>query len=942
MTVRGPRVAIFTTIPDFELTPWWSVVSEIPNVSAILIVRQVSSQRFVDVLRRFRRNVRKHGLLFVPYRVAVLFASLLSRIVRPRSRPARRVVPPCTVESVESEHIHAPRILEHVSGWNPDLGISIGAPVLKRPLFGIPASGTLNVHLGEVPAFRGAPPGFWELWNDANEVGATIHWIDDGLDTGPVVAAGTAPIYDHDALAHVEARAAELGRGLLAAALRDVAAGRGQGSPQRGGGRTNRAPTIGQRFALWSRRALRRMHARAVDPLGVAKVGVALVWLGVWRPLRDLMRTALARHPVRVFTFHRVTDLCRDGMTVSPATFERQIDFVRRHHTVVGLDRAIQLLTPGQRLRHPVAAITFDDGYASVGRAADPLMRDRELSGTCFVCTDFVGTQRRFEHDASSVVRESMGVMDWSELGSLRQSGWQIGAHTASHARLSMAAGGALHDELSAPLAVLREWSGSPNVAMAYPFGGRDDITTDGVLAAKEAGYSALVSNFGGENFPGDDPFSVRRVDIGGDHEPVMWRAAALGLDLGRWKRRMRREEAPLCPVAAAPRIVPKGRALRVTHIVFDLDGGGMETLVAAMAQRWRDAGIALSVITLSGRVGRVGETVRPLVEQFHVPRQTPGVSMLSPNSVVRALRATAADVVHLHTGAWLKGAYAATLAGVRRVIYTEHGREHYDPPFARFQDRVASQLTDRVVAVSDRLRSYMVSTVGVRPDLTLTIPNGVDTGVFSPGASSGSLRASLCIPDDALVLGSVGRLEPVKGYSRLIAAYAQLRKMDFGRPLVLVIFGDGTDRAAIEGEVDRLGVRDGVRMPGWTERAADAYRLFDLFAMTSLSEGMSVSLMEAMACGVCPVVTDVGSNADVMGTALRGNLVANGDMNKFVDVVRDMLRSEQRRHEAGAAARAHAEQHHSFDRMIGDYERLYRGEAVASDADLQPAIALV
>lgn len=939
---RGPRVAIFTTLPDLEATPWWTVVSEMPGIEAIVVVRQVRSRRLMDVIRRLRRNVRKHGPLFVPYRVAVMLASLFSRPVVPRRASTPDGPPPFAVGLVESENIHEPGILEYLSRWKPDIGISIGAPVLKRPLFSIPTSGTLNVHLGKVPDFRGAPPGFWELWHGANEIGATIHWVDDGLDTGPVVGSASAPIYEHDTLERVESRAAELGRALLADALREVAAGRGEGSLQVGAGRTNRAPTIGQRFALWRRRSLRRIRVRVRDPLGLAKLVVAGVWLCAWRPLRDAIRTALGRHPVRVFTFHRVTSLCRDGMTISPEMFMRQIDFVRRHHTMVSLDRAVELLAPGQRLRRPVAALTFDDGYGSVGSVAAPLMRDRGLTGTCFVCTDFIGTERRFDHDASSAVRDSMKVMDWSELSALREAGWQVGAHTASHVRLSVVSRTALHDELRAPLSILREWSGSPHVAMAYPFGGPDDITTDGVLEAKEAGYSALVSNVAGENLPGDDPFSVRRVDIGGDHDPIMWKAAALGLDLGRWKRRMGREETPARASTAAPLVPAARRPLRVTHIVFDLDGGGMETLVAGMAERWHDEGIALSVITLSGRVGRVGEAVRPLVEQFHVPRLTPGVSMLSPSAVVRALRATGADVVHLHTGAWLKGAYAAALAGAHRVIYTEHGREHHDPPLARFQDRMASRLTDHVVTVSDRLRSYMVHAVGVRPDLTVTIPNGVDTNVFSPGTVSDALRASLRIPDNALVLGSIGRLEPVKGYERLVAAYAQLREVDFGRPLVLVIFGEGTDRPAIEREVERLGVGDGVRMPGWTSRPADGYRLFDLFAMTSRSEGMSVSLMEAMACGVCPVVTDVGSNADVMGAALRNHLVADDDMERFVEVARELLLSERRRREAAERARAHAELCHSFDRMIGDYERLYRGEPVTSDADLRPAVALI
>jgi glycosyltransferase involved in cell wall biosynthesis len=475
---------------------------------------------------------------------------------------------------------------------------------------------------------------------------------------------------------------------------------------------------------------------------------------------------------------------------------------------------------------------------------------------------------------------------------------------------------------------------------LAYPFGGRDDITTDGVLAAKEAGYSALVSNFGGENVPGDDPFCTRRIDLGGDHDAVMWQAAALGLDLSKWKRRLGREERSPGSQPASSKRSAERRGIRVTHIVFDLDGGGMEALVAAMAARWHDADVRLSIVTLSGRIGRVGRTVQSLVEQFQVPRVTPGVSLISPSAIVRALRATRADVVHLHTGAWLKGAYAAALAGVGRVIYTEHGREHYDPLTARLQDKIALQLTDSVVAVSERLRTYMIREIGVRPSRAHTIPNGVDTAVFAPSAPRAPLRASLRIPDDALVLGSVGRLEPVKGYVRLVEVYARLRTMGIPRPLVLVLFGEGSDREAIEREAERLGVRDGIRMPGWTERAAEAHRLFDVFAMTSHSEGMSVSLMEAMACGVCPVVTDVGSNAEVVGDRLRSHVVAGNDIDAFASVVADLLRSDQRRHDAGRTARAHAVAHHSFDRMMEAYEKLYRGEPVPSEAVPHAAIA--
>ncbi|HEY2806926.1 MAG TPA: glycosyltransferase [Gemmatimonadales bacterium] len=370
-------------------------------------------------------------------------------------------------------------------------------------------------------------------------------------------------------------------------------------------------------------------------------------------------------------------------------------------------------------------------------------------------------------------------------------------------------------------------------------------------------------------------------------------------------------------------------RKLRLTQIVFDLNGGGMETLVAEMAARWQGSDITMSVITLSGRVGRVGESVRRIVDQYHVLKLTPGLSMLAPIALVRAIRATRPDVVHLHSGAWYKGALAARLARVPRIIFTEHGREHDDPALVRWLDRRAGAWTSTVVAVSERLHEYLVRVVGISKERVVTVPNGVDTAIFTPGPASAEIKRSLGLPADALVLGSVGRLEPVKAYSRLVEAYAQLRGENHGPPLVLVIYGEGTDRPTVEATVDRLGLKDHVRLPGWTTSPADGYRLLDVFAMTSRSEGMSVSLMEAMSCGCCPVVTNVGSNAEVLGPELESQVIADGDGEALLRALREVLASKARRAELGGLARLHAEQAHSLSRMLADYERLYRGEPV-------------
>lgn len=537
------RLVIFTGNCHLDETPWWNVVLGAPDLRAILIVEQRRRRDWWSVLCALRRNVRRHGWLFIPYRAAVAALALLRKPFAARPSPPHSPVT-VPVDRISTVDMHQRDVVDAVTAWSPDLGLSLGAPILKPSLFRIPSLGTLNVHLGKVPDFRGAPPGFWELWTGAPEVGATIHWVNEGLDTGPVVEQATAPVYPVDTLRQVEARAEELGAGLLGAALTRVARGTAEGMPQTAGGRTYRFPTLGQRFALWRRGCARRVHARLSSPWQVAKFGAAACCLAVLAPLRDLFRTLRGRHPVRVFAFHRVTDLCRDGMTVRPETFRRQLEFVCRHHQVVGLDQALDVIANRGRLARPLAVITFDDGYRSVVRVAKPFLEERGVTATCFVCTGLLEAGGVLDHDATNPLARQLDLMDWDELRALWSGGWRVGGHTVSHARLSALTGEVLRHEVVDPLMSLHDHLGVDRAAMAYPYGGPDDITPEGASAAREAGYVALFSDFGGENFPGDDLFSLRRIDLGGDHETLMWKVAARGFDLRRWRVRVQGEAA--------------------------------------------------------------------------------------------------------------------------------------------------------------------------------------------------------------------------------------------------------------------------------------------------------------------------------------------------------------------------------------------------------------
>jgi sugar transferase (PEP-CTERM/EpsH1 system associated) len=231
------------------------------------------------------------------------------------------------------------------------------------------------------------------------------------------------------------------------------------------------------------------------------------------------------------------------------------------------------------------------------------------------------------------------------------------------------------------------------------------------------------------------------------------------------------------------------------------------------------------------------------------------------------------------------------------------------------------SPMVDRFVAVSDDLKRWLTDTVGIAGQKVERIHNGVDTELFSP-AGRQDARGLLGFDEQTVVIGTVGRLDPVKDHSSLLRAF--LSVMWSVMPVRLVIVGDGPMRNSIEMQARQLDIADRILLLGERQDVAQIMKAFDVFALTSIAEGISNTILEAMATGLPIVATRVGGNPELVEHGLNGQLVSAGDVGGMAAAFQSYLDNSQLRREHGRHARSRAESAFSLHRMASDYAELY------------------
>lgn len=489
--------------------------ASVPGLRWLVVVH--SPQRTVaSVLRSQLRNLRRNGWRWIPHQVADVW----HRIARSGSAPGDARYPGSSYDSdrfsaqrnmriLRVADIHGPETLREVEAFAPRLGLSLAAPVLRKSLFGIPKDGTLNLHKGRLPDYRGMPPAFWEFWNGEQEVGCTVHWVDERLDTGPVVLRDSVARETYSSVAGLKLRLDRIGVELMCRAVKNVLAGQPRTAAQSSGGTTYRKPTLRQVAELERRlRAGQPAGGSAVKRVAkdIAACAMYALWcIGAWRLLSPR---------VTVLLYHRVSDAARDNLTVGVEQFDRQMALLRRHCQVVSIEDIVDW-SKIPRSSRPLVCVTFDDGYLDNFENAAPILERHQIPAAFYVSTGIVASERQFPHDIRRG-NAPIPVMQWEQLRAMQAKGFSIGSHSVSHISCAQEPEDRVWEELVQSRDDLeRELGTAPQrIIFAYPYGGRQHMTAPRLELVRRAGYRACLSAYGGSNVGTVDPFNVLRRGI--------------------------------------------------------------------------------------------------------------------------------------------------------------------------------------------------------------------------------------------------------------------------------------------------------------------------------------------------------------------------------------------------------------------------------------------
>lgn len=366
-----------------------------------------------------------------------------------------------------------------------------------------------------------------------------------------------------------------------------------------------------------------------------------------------------------------------------------------------------------------------------------------------------------------------------------------------------------------------------------------------------------------------------------------------------------------------------------VAHVVYRFDIGGLENGVVNLINHMPRDAYRHAVISLT-EITDFKQRIRRDDVEYVALNKPPGHLIALYPRLHRLFREMRPAIVHTRNLAALEATVPAWAAGVRVRIHGEHGREgdDLDPSSSkyRFIRRLYQPFVTRYIALSRDLETYLLDRIGIPARKVSQIYNGVDSERFQPRKAIQAVPGCPFSQPDQWLVGTVGRMQPVKDQTRLAQAFIQVlaRAPALKARVRLVMIGDGPLRDEAKRLLEDAGLAEYAWLPGERNDVPSILRGLDCFVLPSLSEGISNTILEAMASGLPVVATAVGGNCELVDDGRTGRLVPPADPHAIADAIVAYANDNELAEAHGRAGLAEIERRFSIEAMVTAYRRVY------------------
>ena len=363
-------------------------------------------------------------------------------------------------------------------------------------------------------------------------------------------------------------------------------------------------------------------------------------------------------------------------------------------------------------------------------------------------------------------------------------------------------------------------------------------------------------------------------------------------------------------------------KKINVLHLIQGLEIGGLEIMVVNLLERIDRSQYRPSICCYDS-LGSLSQGLPEKGIGVHLLRRRPGIDYLYPFKLARHLRKSKINILHLHNPtALFYGTLAGKIARTPCIIYTEHGRDFSSSFKVKIANSLLSRMVDRVVVVAEHGKRYLVEHEGVNEKKIIKIYNGIDSKKFGTRQEVTLIRRELGITDDQSVIGIVARLDPIKNHACLIKA---MKTVAARLPTaVLLVIGDGSLRTELESLTTNLGLQGHIKFLGARSDIPELLSVLDVFVLSSFSEGLSLTLIEACAAAKPIVATNVGGNAEIVKHQSNGLLVPSDQPEDLARAILEILPHDAKAKLMGEKGRKKFEEEFMLDVMVKKYEDLY------------------